>query len=72
MPRDSMETVRLEGVYVPVPEPVSVVPRKVSRPQPWSRSHIIILGVSCAGISAIILYYLSMFIIECTKNPYLK
>lgn len=71
MPRDSMETVRLEGIYVPVPEPVSVVARKVSRPQPWSRSHIIILGVSCAGISAIILYYLSMFIIECTKNPYL-
>jgi len=64
-----METNILEGVYVPVPEPV-VVP-KVSKPRPWSRSHIIILSVSCAGISAIILYYLTMFIIECTKNPYL-
>lgn len=70
MPRDSMETIKLEGIYVPVPETV-IVPKPVPTKNIWPRSHIIILGVSCAGISAIILYYLIMFIIECTKNPYL-
>ena len=69
MPRDSMETIRLEGIYVPVPENEPVVFPKVIKT--WPRSHRIILSISCVGISAIILYYLTMFIIDCTKNPYL-
>ena len=69
MPRDSMETIRLEGVYEPIPEPIPML--KIVKKESWPRSHIIILSISCVGISAIILYYLIMFIIECTKNPYL-
>ena len=37
----------------------------------FSLNQKIVLGVSCGGIGAIILYYFIEFIIDCTKNPYL-
>ena len=40
-------------------------------PNRFSPCQKITLGVSCGGISAIILYYFIQFIIDCTKNPYL-
>ena len=51
-------------------------PLLVERPPPlppnqFSLNQKIVLGVSCGGIGAIILYYFIEFIIDWTKNPYL-
>lgn len=51
-------------------------PLLVEKPPPlipnrFSPCQKITLGVSCGGISAVILYYFIEFIIDCTKNPYL-
>jgi hypothetical protein len=40
-------------------------------PNRFSPCQKITLGVSCGGISAVILYYFIQFIIDCTKNPHL-
>lgn len=50
-------------------------PLLVERPPPlppnqFSLNQKIVLGVSCGGIGAIILYYFIEFIIDTTKNPY--
>ena len=52
-----------------VEKPPPLTPRQP--PNRFSPCQKITLGVSCGGISAIILYYFIQFIIECTKNPYL-
>ena len=67
-----------EDIYADITAPTKweEKPLIVEKPPPltpnrFSPCQKITLGVSCGGISAVILYYFIEFIIDYTKNPYL-
>ena len=63
----------MEDVFIDVADEPQVVKLKVKpKPQlPISRCEKIVIGLSCSSITAVILYYFILFIIECAKNSYI-